>query len=420
MLLLPMLTIGISYGVTIYPLCVILLALGLFTTSKDTAGFYLLMFGGPIGGTFRIMYPSIPLYGMLLTLFGAILMKRWFKQFWTEKRSAFKYLLAVFLVFLISYVFAEHTAYANHKIFQIVYHGSLMFWGFYVLQKSNKIENEDLVQLILLSSITYVVFLVNYYRFTPGPLFDYNWLRTSLHAQEYIDQSATVIGYQTVGMTALLGITFLFSKKKLDIIPSAIYSCMAFQLIMMSSARQAILGFVIIMFLRFAFFNSHMGIKKTLLFLLGFIVVYILYEFIIISGSEYIENMSETAGGGRDLIMLEAIRLFSQYPIFGVGLGGFAIHAAFLDVAWPHNFFLEILCETGCVGVLALLLIVVAYMVNNKINFRILTTTNCYYFLFATAIAIRTMVSGDLTESIELFCFLFAVSNAFSTKKILK
>lgn len=403
-----MLTIGISFGVTIYPLCVLLIVLGLLNTTKDTAGFFLLMFGGPLGGSFRLMYPSIPIYGVLLALFGAFLTRKWFRKFWVEKRFSLQYLFAVFAVFLASYTLAEHTEYANRKIFQIVYHGSLMFWGFYVFQKSNKIQIDDLVHLILLSSITYIVLLVNFYNFSPGAIFDYNWLRSSLQAQRYVDQADTILSYQNVGMTALMAISLLASKKKLDIILFTIYSCVAFQIIMMSGARQAILGFVIIMFLRFAYFNK--GNKKALMVLFGFITVYILYEIISSSGSESLEIMSETGGGGRDLIMLEAIRLIGQYPIFGVGLGGFAVHAASLNVRWPHNFFLEILCETGCVGALALLIIVSVYIVNHKINIRIFTTTNCYYFLFTAAIAVRTMVSGDLTESIELFSLLFAVS----------
>lgn len=414
LMLIPTLTLGISFGVTIYPLCVLLILLRLVTTSKDTAGFFLLMFGGPLGGSFRLMYPSIPLYGVLLALFGAFLARGWLRSFLADKRSSIKYMFAVFAVFFVSYIFAEHTEYANQKIFQIIYHGSLMFWGFYVYQKSTQMRNEDLVILILLSSITYVVFLVNYYNFSPGSIFDYNWLRTSLHAQVYLDQSETILSYHSVGMTALMGISLLASKEKLDIIPFTIYSCTAFQLIMMSGARQAIIGFVIILFLRFAFFNK--GSKKVLMFLFGVVAVFILYKLISSSGSESLEKMSETGGGGRDLIMLEAIRLIIEYPLFGVGLGGFAIHAAFLEVAWPHNFFLEILCETGCVGTLILLIIVLTYIGKNKIDLRYLTATNCYYYLFATALAIRTMVSGDLCESVELFSLLFAVSGVRLTK----
>lgn len=385
----------------------LLIVLGLLITSKDTAGFFLLMFSGSLGGTFRMMYPSIPLYGVLLALFGAFLTRKWFKSFWTEKKSSIKYLLAVFVVFFISYVFAEHNEYANRKIFLIIYHGSLMLWGFYVFQKSDQIRDDDLVYLILLSSITYVVFLVNYYNFSPGTLFDYNWLRSSLHAQVYQDQADSIISYHNVGMTALMGIALFASKKKIDIIPFAVYSCIAFQLIMMSGARQAILGFVIVLFLRLAFFNK--GRNKLMLLIIGLSLVYFLYRIINGSGSESLEKMADTGGGGRDLIMLEAIRLILEYPIFGVGLGGFAIHAAHLDVAWPHNFFLEILCETGCVGMAILLIIVIVFVVKNKIYLRFLTETNSYYFLFATAIAIRTMVSGDLTDSIELFSLLFAL-----------
>ena len=416
LLIISVLTLGISFGIAIYPLCIFLIMIRLFRASKDTAGFFLLMFGGPLGGIIRLMYPSIPLYGTLLSLFGAFLLKGWLRTFLVERRFALKYITAVFVVFLISYIFAEHTNYANKKIFQIIYHGSLMLFGFYVYQESNKMVNGDLVYLLLLTSITYVIFLVNFYHFTPGSLLDYNWLRNSLNVQTYLDGSETVVGYQTVGMTALMGGAILASNKKIDLIPFIIYMGVSFQLIMMSGARQAILGFVIILFLRFAFFSK--GNKKMMMLAAGTILAYGIFKIIVNSGSETLEQLEETGGNGRDLIMLLALRLIVENPLFGVGLGGFAIHAYHLEVAWPHNFILEIFCELGCIGGLILLIIVYSFIKRYKINLRFITANNCYYFLFAAALAIRMMVSSDLSESIELFSLLFATSSLSYNKKV--
>lgn len=74
---------------------------------------------------------------------------------------------------------------------------------------------------------------------------------------------------------------------------------------------------------------------------------------------------------GRSALWKEAIRLFRENPIFGVGFGGFAnsISSSFRaihgeDVMDVHNCFLQFLCETGIVGTVIMTSALIVIFVN--------------------------------------------------------
>ena len=415
-IILPLLTIGINFGYTIFSICILALLCRLLFSNKDTAGFYLLMFGGPLAGIIRMSYPSIPIYGLVLNFVGVLLMRNYFSSFLKERKASMRSMFLVILVFFMSYLFAEHTPYANDKMFQIFFHGSLMLWGYYVYAKSNKISFEHLCQLLLVTSIAFISFPIREYGLSVGSIIDYNWLRSQLETYMYVNDEPTLISYQNIGMLSLFGYSLYLSKTHLDKKKIVYYTFIAFQIILMSGARQAILGFLVIAFLRFAFFNNKKSISKVMYIVMGAMMTVLLVLMIVRSGSEAIDAALESGGSGRDLIYVDALRIISQNLMFGVGLGGFPLHSVM--ATWPHNFFLELLCEIGLVGTLALFFIVLIYMINNRVSLRICTRSNNYYFLVVLALFIRVMISGDLTESIEIFSAILAVSSIYKLRNV--
>lgn len=416
-ILLPILTVGINFGYTIFPICILALLCRLLFSNKDTVGFYLLMYGGPVAGIIRMSYPSIPIYGLVLNFVGVLLMRNYFSSFLKERKASMRSMFLVILVFFMSYLFAEHTPYANDKMFQIFFHGSLMLWGYYVYAKSNKISSEHLCQLLLVTSIAFISFLIREYGLSVGSIVDYNWLRTQLETYSYVNQEVTLIGYQSIGMASLFGYSLYLSKTHLEKRKTVFYALIAFQIIMMSGARQSILGFLVLVFLRYAFFNNKKSISKIVYIVVGALFTILLILIIAKTGSESIDAAIESGGSGRDLIYIDTFRIISQNLMYGVGLGGFPLHTA-MDVVWPHNFFLELLCEMGLIGTVALFLIVLIYMLNNRVSLRICTKTDNYYFLVLLALFIRVMISGDLTESIEIFSAVLAVSSIYKLRNV--
>jgi O-antigen ligase len=58
-----------------------------------------------------------------------------------------------------------------------------------------------------------------------------------------------------------------------------------------------------------------------------------------------------------------AIKSIYENPLLGIGFGSFGLYYANTDERnYPHNMFLEILCETGLIGFLLLLFLVFNYL----------------------------------------------------------
>ena len=72
--IIPILYIGISTGFTSFLVGFLALIPLLFLTTRHTAGFFLVMYGGQFGGVIRTIYPWMPVYGLVLMLIGALLL----------------------------------------------------------------------------------------------------------------------------------------------------------------------------------------------------------------------------------------------------------------------------------------------------------------------------------------------------------
>lgn len=402
--------LGIYLGISSFPICLAALAFCLYKSDKDSVGVFLLMFGGTLGGITRMYYPFIPLYGILLNLAGIFLLRGSLNSFFSDCKKGMRYSLLVCLIFFVFYLLGERTAYASSKMFDIAFHGSMMLFGYYVFLTSTSLRNSDLGYILIMTSIAFMSFVIDYYGFSAGAIINYDWFRSDIMSFYYSNAENTIIGYQEVGMLALFGIAIIISDQKFDVFKALFLGLVAFQIILTSGARQAIFGFIIIIFLRFAFFNETRKSTKVISIIIGIIVCLLPVYWILMHGDENSVTTLSSGESDRDLIFIDAIRIFNTSPVFGVGLGGFATNTLIDRIAFPHNFFLEILCETGIVGFVLLSVVVIKYMISNKINFKILTCHNSFFFLVVTVLFLRVMVSSDLSESIELFSALFAVS----------
>lgn len=123
--------------------------------------------------------------------------------------------------------------------------------------------------------------------------------------------------------------------------------------------------------------------------------------------SSYISNTLETGDQARMMLYAQSLSIFHDNPLLGSGLGGFN---AITGEPWPHNFFLELLCETGVIGTFVALLFLVVPIIRQKQSLHHITASNQFFFLIVIAIFIRVMFSGDFRISIELFSAVLAVS----------
>ena len=404
-LVLLFLIIGLYVGLSKPMIVVTIIGFLLLRTSKHTAGFFLLMYGGVIGGVVRSLYPFIPLYGLLLNVFGLFLVSDLIKRVLFRNKSSLIALTFIFLVLGLSYFIGPQTAFSSTKMLDILQAGMFFLFAYFTLDRSDSFRAIDMVLLLLFTSVFLISFAENSYHINPSSFFDFNWFRHGLIAYKYVSIENTLVSYQEVGMDATYAFALLLSLNKR---PKYLYllSAVALFLTLVSGARQSLVACIIVIFLRYAYFNDAKSLKKVLLLFFSFVFLYIVYNLLLSSNIETVTNTLESGDKERNYIWFLAIKLFSDNPLLGIGLGGFADY--YPENPWPHNIILELLCECGLMGLICFLLITIIYIVKQRIKMKHLTHTGMFYFLALIPMMFRVMVSADLRLSIAIFCAIFA------------
>ena len=407
--LLPLFILGITF--TKIPFIVVLafLLIRLMATDRDTCGIFLLMFGGAIGGYVRQKYPFMPVYGLLFQFYGLFLLRNYFLSKLHENQG-FKYLLVLIIYFLLNFALSPNTGdvYAQNNIFGMIQTAVFMYVGYYALIRSHRFNNESFGQLLFLSSILFFVYNMELLGIKPSGLFDYTWFRFSTEGLKMDDpMMEKVISYHIVGMNSLFALSFIISQHDIKKTTLLYYSILATQLVLFSGARQAIFGLIIIFAIRYYFKSGNVGVRRgKLKYLVSAIVLlYLSVSLLELLDLDYINNTLSEGDEGRSVLSDLAIALFLKYPIFGSGIGGFQ-HNVFM--MYPHNFFLEVLCECGIFGLLLLSCVVISFVRKHKINLFYLTKNNTFFFISLVALMARCVVSADLSYSIQLFSAIFA------------
>ena len=409
----PLLIIGIPFRYTSFSIAILLLIPLLLVNHRHTVGFFLVMYSGSLGGIVRTMYPEIPVYGRLLGLIGFILMWDLMVDFLKNHIKSLFVLVATLVVFGCFYVLGPRDAFSNDKFTNMCIHASLMLLGYYTLDRSNKISAEGLVQLLFMGTLCMYAFIISYYHQIPGSFFDYDWFREQTLGAYYAQGGENlIIGYQHAGMTALYGIALFLSKTQLKPALVAFYLACGAQLILTSGCRQAMLALFFLAVFRYLVFKpENIGRKnlgKIVKILIGFVFAYMVFILIVNNmTSDIITKTLQEGDSGREKVMAQALSIFQSHTLFGAGIGGF--HAITREV-WPHNFILELLCECGIIGTALLIFIMIFDLSIKHVGILHTTNSNMFFFLVLLALFIRIMVSADLSESIELFSAVFAIS----------
>ncbi|MDR1032367.1 MAG: O-antigen ligase family protein [Holosporales bacterium] len=163
--------------------------------------------------------------------------------------------------------------------------------------------------------------------------------------------------------------------------------------------------------------NKTLGrmLKNIVYFILASCVLYLLIELILKTGkqSALFERISYDYLQSDESILLRikyyksAWKCFTEHYFTGIGFGGWPYYQGLGDMYYhPHNIFLEIMCETGLVGLtlfLALLSSIFAkFSVQKLVSSPFVKIFLCV-FLFCFMNALK---SGDLNDNIALFCYL--------------
>ena len=165
---------------------------------------------------------------------------------------------------------------------------------------------------------------------------------------------------------------------------------------------------VVVIFAMIAFWiiksYAHKGIWQLTVFVLLSVALYLgtavgeMFETVTEEG--YIE------GDGRGPWLLQGLELFQTDTTNGVGFGQYHFFGDYSS--YPHNLFVELLCEMGIVGFAVFLVASIIGFLRAK---RAVGTIS-YYLL---SVFLFSMASGSLADNIIVFSLLFAARSLYKS-----
>ena len=392
----------------------ILIIILLFNSNKSTVGVFLIWILFKSSALWSQIF-GIPKAGLLCVIIALICFySDKFNHRINIKKSFFSF-LPIFLIFLCFFLLGPMHSYSYEKLIYIFYQGILSLIGFVILLNNPKINFLRISLLLLLTTfLNYIFVAISTNWSGVESLLDFGSLRSYYKTDYFELDGEMLINYQYIGLLGVLSFSFLLnlipnkkSNKKNDIFffVSIIISIF---LVLYSGSRQSLYSLPII-YLIFLIINNRKSImKRGILLFFGSIV-----SFFIISAISGNEESNLGLSEGTEIIemvnrpneLLHAFILIDNSPWFGHGLGGFSEDT---ERYYPHNIFLEILSETGFLGLLLLLLYLTVFLFGK--NFSLYQIANSGFLIFPVFLAIftRANLSSDLIENISVLSFIIA------------
>lgn len=401
---------GVYLGYANVWLCVAAFVIGLTRLNKAEFVFVMLMAGAEyFGAVARVTtghFTVIPQFGIyimvLFLLYGRI------NTLFRQNRMANHLFFFLLMVFLVSYLYGPQHAYSNMKLIKIILFGLICFWVFLVYGSDREINPIKIAYIFAIAGITYIVMGVTVYHFgTPSSILDFGYF--GRHSQfSHIDDFA--ISYHSVGLSAVYGVAFLLSPRDDKFIlksRSIILLLILLFIALISQMRQGILAILVLLFFRYVLLmKGRIGHKLVGMMLLAGILAFVFTKvqteaFDAVANAE---SFDEAVNRPYD----KTLAIIKEYPIFGKGLGGYSDDGL---VHYPHNIFLEIINETGFVGLAVIVFISLYAMRYNRFSWKMVNANDTYAILLLLAIFIRVNASADLAENIFFFSLLFSMKN---------
>ncbi len=399
------------------PIALLCILLSLVNLNRSTLGFVFLFILPPLLGTLfnvlGIQFPAFYICFLIAVLF-------WRPSLFNPK--GMKEILSTFflmwLAFFLWYLIGPRNSYSGQKIIYITMMGLATIFGWKQLFIRGDIQYARLAQFMGLFSFCFICIGIDFFfRSTPASILDFDFIRSSymelVHVQEEMPFT-----YHTIGVNAMLGVAFLLSKKdsKLNILLRLSLLAVLLFLIIISQARQALLGFVLIVVIKSLISSGASRFKRFVGVVLALVFMASVVTYVSMSSDVY--ETSKNASSVEDVVNRDyddAIEMIVNNPIIGTGLGGYSKTG---ERHYPHNLFLELLCEMGLLGTMVVLSITFIPIIMNRSRWLITTNSGIVFLMIVIPFFIRYMASGDLIASIELLTMLIVYNNNIDKKLI--
>lgn len=391
---------------------VFILFVRLVNCNKTEVGFFCILVGSGIFG--RIF--ALPEFNMLMTVLllfiGVFMLGNDYISALKKNQHSFLFMFIILAFFFAEFYLGPRNDYAYEKLAKSSIRFIIWTMTFLVFVGTKRISNNRIGIAYLLLAVYYLSQTSQLYGIKPSSLFDMNFYRNYTMMVGRDENDTLVANYHTLAYLSLAGTVFWISQKgfyKKKIKLNTIFLVgLSFWIVAISGARQGIFVFGIITILRYLISkNNFFSVSNTFY---AIISVFLFLIIVSVLGSSYFETALDSEGDASTRLHRDTTTPFlvlSVDPILGVGYGGYPIYG-YKD--YPHNFFLEILCETGIVGLLLLLSILLSFCLlnRNRMYLKYLTKDNFYLSILFILFFFRAQISGDLTTSVSFIAVLLS------------
>lgn len=401
---------GVYLGYANIWLCVVAFIVALTKLNKEEFLFVMLMAGTEyfgvvvrvVSGHFTVI-PQFMIYVIVLFfLYDRI------NTLFRQNRMINYLFFFLLMVFFVSYLYGPQHAYSNMKLIRIFLFGLICLWSFIVYNSERKISSTKIAYIFAIAGITYIVTGVTVYHFgTPSSILDFGYF--GRHSQ-YGNVDNFAISYHSVGLSAMYGVAFLLSPTDDKFIlksKSVILLLILIFIALVSQMRQGILAIFVLLFFRYVLLMKGRIIYKFLGVLLLTSILAFVFTGVQTEAFEKVaqaKNFEEAVNRPYD----KTLAIIDKYPVFGLGLGGYSDDG---ERRYPHNIFLEVINETGFVGLAVIVFISLYAMWYNRFSWKMINANGTYALLLLLAIFIRVNASADLAENIYFFSLLYSMKN---------
>jgi len=347
------------------------------SANKKTLGVYLLLLGPPVFGaifqSFNIKYVGAAL-SLSLGFILLFISKSKYSALKACWRSPIAWLLLTVIVLSVSYFLGPQTEYSQKKLIFFTLNLLLTIVAILLIVKHSDVDIWKLGLLGIISSVVYYCAIL--YSFQDVIVPQNIWFTGALRISSAF--SETAIATNTIALISSSGIVFLLSsildKKSSNLkITLSIFAVFIGYIVLNAAGQRLFLTIPPIAALTLILCRP---IKKKF-YRIIFSVIITLSVFIVWSGlqseNRWIVSLFQSDRAfsekiNRSINWNAAVSRIQEEPLLGHGLGGYYIDGFSYPGSgtYPHNLFLELLCETGVIGTILILIPVLFLLLSTK------------------------------------------------------
>ncbi len=393
----------------------------LFFLNRIEIGIFFLLFGSGLFGRMfasQTLYISVIVVSLLLGI--TLLYKEIISVINNHPREIFFALLFI-VFFLIYFLVSPMTDYGKDKILKLSIRTLIWITTFLILSENERIDTKVYGIIFLMLSLFYLSQALELYHVRAHNFFDFSSFRLEATTLGRSDSKVGIVSWHTLGYLSLASCVFWISRKNIwndEKISSLILIFCTFWIIAIAGARQTFFSFGIVLLFRCLISNNKITDLSNIIKICFFVIIFIFVIELI--GSSYYDQVIFSGDTGsklnRDVSTPEKIAAIN--PLFGIGFGCYPLYT---HKDYPHNFFLEVICELGLIGLIIFIVFTLLFiLLSPRKNYLRFTTRNGFYlFLLAIIFFLRSQISGDVADSMSFMCILIACGQDIDNDTIL-